>query len=236
MDTLKVRVWPIFLRDGSLVAIDAPPLKDHLRVSAVYDLLMERLAILEVNPIALELITESDEETFFLNLQPWYDLLLRELGSKLKADDMDWRSRYGFFLAGARVDWRGHLIPDLPGVSKLLGYARSESPGTPPKNTTGEPALDAIVAVALCFKKQWKAFMELPLIDAVSATSLAGTIYAEQQAEMDKKYSTDNKGSGGVKPQLRQPTLEDGSKDEPVISKEIAEDLRSSGLMLPDGL
>ena len=200
----------------------------------MYDLLTERLRILAVEPIALELITESDEEVFFLNLQPWYDLLLREMRTKLKSEDMDWRSRYSFFLAGARVDWKGHLIPDLPGVGKLLGYARSETPGTPPKNTTGDPPLDAIVAVALCFKKQWKAFMELPLVDAVAATSLAGTIYAEQQAEMDKKYGN-NKESSGVKPQLRQPTLDD-SRDEPAIPKEIAEDLRSSGLTLPDGL
>jgi len=234
MATEKVRVWPIFLADGSLIAINAPPLKNHLRVSAVYDLLQERLAVLGVDPIALELITESDEGVFFENLQPWYDLTLKSLGVRIKSEDFDWRSRYSFFLAGPRVEWKGHAIADLPGISRLLGYARSETPGAEPKHTTGDPCLDAWVAVTLCFKQQWRAYLDLPLSDAVAATAMAGAIYAEQQEEMDRKYGGSESKKGGLKPQLRQPTLESDPVES--IPSELVKELSSEGLILPDGI
>ena len=231
-----VQAWPVLLDDGSMVAVFAPPLKNHRRVEAVYGLLTEQVAVLGVDPIALEAIRESDETVFFEALSPWYDMVLKELKCGFRSKEMDWRSRYTFFLAGPRVKWQDYELPDLSGLSKLLGYVRSEAKQatSPPKHTTGEPALDAWVAVALCFKKQHRIFLDLPLADAVKATSMAGAIYAEQQAEMDKKYSTDKKE--GVRPQLRQPSNDKEVITLPAESQEVVEELRSSGFSFPDGL
>jgi hypothetical protein len=231
------RIWPVFLEDGEMVGIEAPSLRNHLRVSSAYDLLQEQLVLLEVDPISLDAIQESDEGIFFDQLQPWYDLLLKAIGCKFQAAEMDWRSRYAFFLAGPRVKWREYELPDLAGISKLLGYARTETDKeiVPPKHTTGTPALDALVSVALCFKKQYKMFLDLPLADAIAATAMAGGIYAEQQAELDKKYNTDKKD--GFKPQLRQPSQ---SKEEPAATSEdiqkVAAGLKSAGFAIPDGI